>query len=49
MAEEAVMERYKKLDLCEENLLVQIDFNFCSTLRIAAELNANQSVKLLLQ
>lgn len=41
VAEESVMGIYKKLDLCEENLLIQIDFNFCSTLRIAAELNAN--------
>ena len=39
---------YVKADLCEENLVVQVDFNFCSTLRIAMELNQNQSIKMLL-
>lgn len=43
-----MMESYEKMDLCEKNLLIQLDFNFCSSLRIAAELNSNQSVKQLL-
>jgi len=37
-----------EMELCESNLLIQLDFNFCSTLRLAAELNSNQSVKILL-
>jgi len=37
------------MELCSKNLLIQLDFNFCSTLRIAAELNSNQSVKILLK
>jgi hypothetical protein len=37
------------MQLCEKNLLIQLDFNFCSTLRFAAELNENQSVKVILE
>lgn len=40
---------YKKIGLCEDNLIIQPDFNFVTTLRLAAELGANQSVKLLLK
>jgi len=47
-ADTGIMEMYEKIQVCEKNLLIQLDFNFCSTLRIAAELNANQSVKILL-
>lgn len=39
---------YKKIGLCEDNLMIQADFNFVTTLRLAIELGANQSVKLLL-
>jgi len=44
-----VQQYYEQLDLCEQNLLIQVDFNFSSTIRIAAELNQNQSVKILLE
>ena len=47
-ADDAIMDSYEAMDICEKNLLIQVDFNFCSSLRIAAELNANQSVKMLL-
>ena len=47
-AEELTMNSYEAMNLCEKNLLIQVDFNFCSSLRIAAELNANQSVKMLM-
>lgn len=40
---------YLEMRLCEKNLLIQLDFNFCSTIRIAGELNENQSVKVLLK
>jgi hypothetical protein len=46
--EENVMNGYEGMNLCERNLLIQLDFNFCSSLRIAAELNSNQSVKQLM-
>lgn len=39
---------YVDAKLCEENLMVQIDFNFVSSLRLAMELNSSQSVKLML-
>jgi hypothetical protein len=39
---------YVDAKLCEENLMVQIDFNFVSSLRLAMELNSNQAVKLML-
>lgn len=42
------MNSYETMDLCEKNLLIQLDFNFCSSLRIAAELNSNQAVKQLM-
>lgn len=42
------MQSFMDMQLCEKNLLIQLDFNFCSTLRIAGELNENQSVKVLL-
>lgn len=42
------MDFYKKIGLCEDNLIIQPDFNFVTTLRLAIELGANQSVKLLL-
>ena len=29
------------LNLCEENLLIQVDFNLCTSLRIAMEMNSN--------
>ena len=40
---------YKKIGLCEDNLIIQPDFNFVTTLRLAVELGANQSVKLILK
>jgi hypothetical protein len=46
--EEATMASYEEMGLCEKNLLVQLDFNFCSSIRMAAEINSNQSVKMLL-
>jgi hypothetical protein len=46
--EDQVLDYYLKVGLCEENLCVQIDFNFVSSLRLAMELNSNQSVKILL-
>ena len=46
--EPAIMENYEQYGLCEKSLLIQVDFNFCSSLRIAAELNSNQSVKMLM-
>lgn len=42
------MASFHGMQLCEKNLLIQLDFNFCSTLRFAAELNENQSLKNLL-
>lgn len=46
--EDVMMDCYEQMELCEKNLLIQLDFNFCSSLRIAAELNSNQAVKQLL-
>ena len=46
--EEAIVDVYEQMELCEKNLLIQLDYNFCSSLRIAAELNSNQAVKQLL-
>ena len=40
-ADQVQMTHYEEMGLCEPNLIIQTDFNFCSTLRIAAELNAN--------
>ena len=40
---------YKNIQLCEANQVIQVDFNFVSTIRLAIELNSNQSVKLLLR
>jgi len=44
-----LLENLLVLNLCEENLLIQCDFNYCTSLRIAMELNSNQSVKILLE
>lgn len=38
-----------ELNLAEENLLIQVDFNFCTSLKIGMKLNSNQSVKVLLE
>lgn len=46
--EQTLLDYYLELDLCEYNLLIQLDFNFTSSLRIAAELNSNQAVKQIL-
>jgi hypothetical protein len=35
--------------VADENLIIQADFNFCTTVRIAMELNCNQSVKVILE
>ena len=43
------VEFYKKIGMCEDNLIIQPDFNFVTTLRLAIELGANQTVKLLLK
>lgn len=40
---------YLDAGLAEENLIVNIDFTFVSTLRKAMELNKNQSIKLLVE
>ena len=37
------------LKVADENLIIQADFNFCTTVRIAMELNCNQSVKVILE
>jgi len=47
--EEGALEYYQRVGLSEDNLVVQIDFNFVSSLRLAMELNSNQSVKILLK
>lgn len=47
--DDKALQWYIDAKLCEENLMVQIDFNFVSSLRLAMELNSNQSVKLMLQ
>ena len=39
---------FKDIGLCEDNLLIQPDFNFVTTLRLALELGANQTIKLIL-
>ena len=44
-----LLDNLLQLNLCEENLLIQCDFNYCTSLRIAMELNSNQSVKILLE
>lgn len=46
--EPSLVQNYLDIDLCDLNLLIQMDFNFCSSLRIAAELNSNQAVKQIL-
>lgn len=43
------IEFYRSIGLCEYNMIIQPDFNFVTTLRLAVELGANQSVKLLLK
>jgi len=40
---------FRTIELCEDNLVIQADFNFVTTLRLAVELGANQTVKLLLK
>lgn len=40
---------FRKIGLCEDNLMIQPDFNFVTTIRLAMELGANSSVKLLLK
>jgi hypothetical protein len=44
-----LIKAYQKLDYCEENLVIQIDFNFMTTLRVGIELNSNQSIKILIR
>ena len=39
--EQSQIEFYKHIGLCEDNLIIQSDFNFVTTLRLAAELGAN--------
>jgi hypothetical protein len=43
------MDNLIQLDLAEKNLIIQVDFNFTTTLRIAMALNANQTVKILME
>ena len=47
--DQAQIDFYKKIGLCEDNLIIQPDFNFVTTLRLAMELGANQSLKMLLK
>jgi len=46
--DDKILKFFVDAKLCEENLMVQIDFNFVSSLRLAMELNSNQAVKLML-
>jgi len=39
---------YLDMDLCKLTLLVNLDFNFNSTIRKAGELNQNSTIKFLL-
>jgi len=39
---------YKMMDLCEENMIIQNDFTFCTSLRLGMEMNQNESIKLIL-
>lgn len=43
------MDNLIQLGLAEKNLIIQTDFNFCTSLRIAMALNSNQTVKLLME
>jgi len=43
-----LMNTYFKMQMCENTLLIHLDFNFCSTLRFALELNENKTVEYLL-
>ena len=38
------IEEFEKIQLCELNTLINTDFNFSSTLRIAGELNQNANI-----
>lgn len=40
---------FMELKIADENLIISADFNFCTTVRIAMELNCNQSVKVILE
>lgn len=48
-ADELKIDNLKRFGLAEETLIIQMDFNFCTTLRIAMEMNKNQSVKVLME
>jgi len=37
------------MKIADENLIISADFNFCTTVRMAMELNCNQSVKVILE
>lgn len=44
-----LIEFYKSISLAEDNCIVQVDYNFVTTLRLAMTLNSNQSVKIILK
>ena len=39
----------KRFGLAEETLVIQMDFNFVTTIRLAMEMDKNASVKILMQ
>lgn len=43
-----MLDFYFEIGCCEENKIVNVDFNFVTSIRYAMELNNNQTVKLLL-
>jgi len=47
--DEELMNFYLNIGLCEQNAIIQVDFNFVTTLRLAMTLSSNQTVKLLLK
>lgn len=44
-----LIEFYKSINLAEDNMIIQVDYNFVTTLRLAMTLNSNQTVKILLK
>ena len=46
---EELEQTYLDMDLCELTLLVNLDFNFSSIIRVAAEMGQQQTVKYILE
>jgi len=44
-----LIETYISMDICELTLFVNLDFNFCSIIRVASELGQQQTVKYVLE